>query len=421
MAVTTVPPSLTRAVETTPPGAIQVAVPRKPVVHWERHYVTLASVADAGVAYVAGTAAFLLLSSSVTPPSTYLLLTLLFPIAWVATIAMSGGYQRQHLSVGPEEFNRIAIASLSILAAVGTSSWLFGLDMSRGYVGVALAGATVGSLLGRYGLRKHVHLQRRLGHYQRRTLLVGSRHSVDQLAEHLDKYDYHGYGVVGTLTPAGETGSSKASAVTDALRSYRADTVAITADSHLDADELKHLAWQLEPLGISLFVAPSLMEVAGPRLSVHPVEGVSLLRIDQPTLTGVRHLLKETGDTVLALLGLVALAPHSARHRHHGASGQPRTGVLPTDEDRSLRRTLRDRQVPDDGGRRRGSSRRGRLAQRGRRAAVQGGRRPTSDPDRCVPPPDVTGRAAPAVERGSRRDVLGGPAPVPACRGGRGR
>ncbi len=72
--------------------------------------------------------------------------------------------------------------------------------------------------------------------------------------------------------------------------------MAITADSHLDADELKHLAWQLEPLGISLFVAPNLMEVAGPRLSVHPVEGVSLLRIDQPMLTGVRQLLKETGD-----------------------------------------------------------------------------------------------------------------------------
>ncbi len=390
-------------------------------MHWERHYVTLATVADAGVAYVAGTAAFLLLSGSVTPPSTYLLLTLLFPIAWVATIAMSGGYQRQHLSVGPEEFNRIAIASLSILAAVGTSSWLFGLDMSRGYVGVALAGATVGSLLGRYGLRKHVHLQRRLGHYQRRTLLVGSRHSVDQLAEHLDKYEYHGYGVVGTLTPAGETGSSKASAVTDALRSYRADTVAITADSHLDADELKHLAWQLEPLGISLFVAPSLMEVAGPRLSVHPVEGVSLLRIDQPTLTGVRHLLKETGDTVLALLGLVALAPLllgigiMVRRDSPGPAffRQTRIGRFGEPFEIVKFRTM----VADAEDRRDEVA----SAQRGRRAALQGGRRPTSDPDRCVPPPDITGRAAPAVERGSRGDVLGGPAPVPARRGGRGR
>ena len=309
MAVTTAPPNLTRTVDATAPGAIEVAVPRKPVVHWERHYVTLAAVTDAGVAYLAGTAAFLLLPGAVTPSSTYLLLTLLFPIAWVMTIATAGGYQHKHLSVGPEEFNRIASASLAMLATVATASWLFSLETSRGYVGVALAVATVGSLVGRYGLRKHVHLQRRLGHYQRRTLLVGKQHSVDQLAEHLHRYEYHGYGVVGSLTPDAAASTSKSSAITDALRSHRADTVAITADSHLNADELKHLAWQLEPLGISLVVAPNLMEVASPRLSVHSVEGVSLLRIDQPRLTGAKQLLKETGDTVLAVLGLIALAP----------------------------------------------------------------------------------------------------------------
>jgi exopolysaccharide biosynthesis polyprenyl glycosylphosphotransferase len=309
MAVTTVPPEVTRTVDTTASGAIEVALPRRPVVHWERHYVTLAAVGDAAVAYVAGTAAFLFLSDGFTPPSTYLLLTLLLPIAWVASIAVTGGYQRKHLSVGPEEFNKIATASVAVLAVVATASWLLDLETSRGYVAIAVAGATVGSLVGRYGLRKHVHKQRGLGHYQRRTLLVGSRQTVDHLADHLHRHDYHGYGVVATLTPAGETGAAKCAAITDALQSHRADTVAITAESHLDADELRQLAWQLEPLGVSLFVAPNLMEVAGPRLSVHPVEGVSLLRIDQPRLAGGKRLLKETADSILALLGLVALAP----------------------------------------------------------------------------------------------------------------
>ena len=320
MAVTTAPPSLTRSVDSTAPDVIEVAVPRKPVVHWERHYVTLAVVIDAAVAFGAGVLAFLLWPGSGPPPNLYVVLTALLPFAWPASVALAGGYQRAFLTVGPEEFNRVGIAALGLVTFTGTTAWVAGVPVDRTYVAISLLGSAAGTALGRYGLRKHVHRQRRSGHYQRRTILVGSASSVDDLAGHLDRYRYHGYGVLGACVTGaegsdGDLGGARVanlgrvSSIADIVRTTRADTVAVTADSGLDSAQMRQLSWQLEPLGTTLFVAPSLMEIAGPRLSVHPVEGVSLLHVEQPSLAGAKRLVKETGDTLLSAIGLLALLP----------------------------------------------------------------------------------------------------------------
>jgi exopolysaccharide biosynthesis polyprenyl glycosylphosphotransferase len=85
--------------------------------------------------------------------------------------------------------------------------------------------------------------------------------------------------------------------------------VAVLACPQLDGPALRRLAWDLEPSGADLIVAPTLVDVAGPRLSIRPVEGLPLLHVDQPTFTGLRRLLKAGFDRCLAGLALVALSP----------------------------------------------------------------------------------------------------------------
>jgi exopolysaccharide biosynthesis polyprenyl glycosylphosphotransferase len=97
--------------------------------------------------------------------------------------------------------------------------------------------------------------------------------------------------------------------VARAVRLNSADTVAVLASPDLGPEQLRRLAWELEPTGADLMVAPSLVEVAGPRLSIRPVSGLPLLQVEQPQFTGARRFVKATFDRTLATLALLVLSP----------------------------------------------------------------------------------------------------------------
>ena len=56
-------------------------------------------------------------------------------------------------------------------------------------------------------------------------------------------------------------------------------------------------------------VAPSLVEVAGPRLSIRPVSGLPLLQVEQPQFAGGRRIVKSTFDRTVALCAVAGLSP----------------------------------------------------------------------------------------------------------------
>jgi exopolysaccharide biosynthesis polyprenyl glycosylphosphotransferase len=72
---------------------------------------------------------------------------------------------------------------------------------------------------------------------------------------------------------------------------------------------LHELAWDLEGSGVDLVVHPGLMEVSGPRLHVSPVDGLPLLRLTEPTFTGIPRLVKAAMDILGAILLILVLAP----------------------------------------------------------------------------------------------------------------
>jgi exopolysaccharide biosynthesis polyprenyl glycosylphosphotransferase len=88
-----------------------------------------------------------------------------------------------------------------------------------------------------------------------------------------------------------------------------ADTIAVCGSASAEPGELRRLAWQLEGTGVDLIVAPQLTDIAGPRVHIRPIEGLPLLHVEEPTLSGPGWLAKNLLDRLAAALGLLVLSP----------------------------------------------------------------------------------------------------------------
>jgi exopolysaccharide biosynthesis polyprenyl glycosylphosphotransferase len=298
------------------------AVPSRPRPAWETTYAVSLAVVDAALITVAGYVALLQRfgteSGTVNGVSYTLLAAALAPV-WVMVLAVSRAYESRFVGVGSEEFRRVFDASVRLLAAVATVAFTFKLPLSRGFVGVAFPLGTLLLLLGRYGARRVLHHLRENGRASHRVVVVGTREAVADVIGQAMRTRHAGMFVVGACLPDTESpvvvdgvGYPVLGTPAEAARCVAeagADTVAVAGGWAMGADGVRRLAWQLEGSGIDLVVAPSLTNVAGPRITIRPVAGLSLLHVDEPEFTGFRRVFKSVYDRALALAILVAVAP----------------------------------------------------------------------------------------------------------------
>jgi exopolysaccharide biosynthesis polyprenyl glycosylphosphotransferase len=142
--------------------------------------------------------------------------------------------------------------------------------------------------------------------------------AVADLITELRRGSYHGLTVVAACvreTPS-ETvagipvfGGLAVADVVDAVSRSGADTVAVLSSSELDSVALRQIAWGLEKTGTNLCVAPALLDVAGPRTTIRPIAGLTLLHVDHPQLSGPRQVLKDLFDRTAAAVAVVLLSP----------------------------------------------------------------------------------------------------------------
>ncbi|MGY2066415.1 sugar transferase [Blastococcus sp. SYSU DS0619] len=247
-----------------------------------------------------------------------LVIALALPGVWVFAMVLARSYEDRYLWEGPEEFRRVFFAAALLLALVGTVSWGLKLEVARGFVVVALPLATLLTLVQRQAHRSWLRRQRALGRFQQTTLLVGHRNGVAALREQLHREVDQGYRVIGCCAPtrSGASGGPGGlpvlgglDEVVDVVERYEVDTVAVLPSPELDGAALRRLGWQLEKTRADLLLAPSVSEVAGPRIRVRPVCGLSLLQMERPELRGIHRLVKESFDRTCAALLLLLLAP----------------------------------------------------------------------------------------------------------------
>ena len=252
-----------------------------------------------------------------TPSHFYELWSLLLPIVWVLTCASARGYEPRFLGSGSEEYRRVFDAGVRLLALTALLSYSLRLEIARLYVLVALP-ATLGlTLLLRHAARQGLRRRRARGQSLHRVIVTGRERACAELVRQLRREPAAGFLVVGAcIDSAGGAevegvpvlGGSKD--VTAALAATGGDTVAVGAWSDYSQSDLRRLSWELEGTGVSLVVAPSLTDIAGPRIHIRPVAGLPLLHVEEPEFRGGRRVLKASFDRGVSLVALVVLGPN---------------------------------------------------------------------------------------------------------------
>ena len=285
---------------------------------WAKEYLLRTAIFDFVIAAVCSTVAIEIRFGGRLSLE-YGVVCVALPLLWVATLLLFGAYSVRSIGIGSDEFRKVLNAGFSLTAGLAILSYAVNIELSREYLLLAMPTLTGADLCARLARRKRLHRRRARGQCMSTVLAVGPEPAVADLVRELRRGTYHGLAVVAACL-GGETTSKVVAGipvfgglavddVVSAVRRSGADTVAVLSSSELDAVTLRQIAWGLEKTGTGLYVAPALLDVAGPRTTIRPTAGLTLLHVDHPEISGPRQVLKGLFDRVTAGVALVILAP----------------------------------------------------------------------------------------------------------------
>ncbi len=291
---------------------------------WHRPYAALLVVTDFLCAVAASLLAISQLDQSVSGFSSlaqmYTIALVLLPVGWVTVLWGHGCYDRRYLGLGTDEFKRVVRASFTVVAVVSFLTLTLKFDASRLAVATSLLATLFLLLVMRYVARRVLQAFRKRGFGVHRMLLVGSLQDSLEVNAVVARNPFAGLTPVGIYLTQGRAAArgaqtplplftSRERTPVQLVRDLGADTIAVCGSAGSNSTDLRRLAWQLEGTGIDLVVAPQLTDIAGPRVHVRPVEGLPLLHVEEPTISGVGWLAKYVMDRAAAAIGLLLLSP----------------------------------------------------------------------------------------------------------------
>ncbi|MDR7234337.1 sugar transferase [Agrococcus sp. BE272] len=240
-------------------------------------------------------------------------------IAWLVALAAFHSRDSAILGGGATEYRRVAHATGIAFAVLAAAALVAEWPELRLQLLLALPVGLVGLLISRWQWRRWLLARRREGEWASRTIIIGDRDEVAYVLERLGGTRDLAYRVVGAAV-TGDPGdpleldgrpvpvlTSKASIAENAER-MGADTVIVAAKPDADPDYLTRVSRQLEGTCAELVLFSRLTDVAGPRISFRPVDGLPLVQVRIPTFEGGRHVLKRALDIVVATCALLAIA-----------------------------------------------------------------------------------------------------------------
>jgi exopolysaccharide biosynthesis polyprenyl glycosylphosphotransferase len=283
---------------------------------WVARYRRASLAADLG-AGVIGAALALVSRFGAQINLGYFVLGVLLPFVWVACVSLQRGYETRYFGTGPEEFRSIIRAAVALTAVVAITSYATKSEVARGFVILAVPMTCLAAMVGRWILHRQISWRRFAGRCMRRVLVVGRNDQVTTLKRHLEERPSDGYVVVASCLPRGdvfeEPGFERLGRtdmdILAGVDQYDVEIVAVAADPELAGHSLRKLSWALEQRGVELIVSPGIVEVAGPRISIRPVAGLSLLHLERPSVSGGPHVLKSIFDRVVGCLMMLAVSP----------------------------------------------------------------------------------------------------------------
>lgn len=313
-------PSMRRPVGPLASSFETAAASRPPASTWRIRYTIAAVAIDLCAGFIAaGTAVLVRFGSDI--PHGDLAAAGALPFVWLLLVTINRAYQHHFIGVGGEEFSRVLMAGLGLLAAIALGSYGAKAELSRSFVLLAVFSVVSLSLIGRVVQRILLRRFRARGRCVQRTLLIGPAGAAAESAGRLVRDPSHGIAVVAACVT--DPGSEQVAALRragvpvlenleriDALtRQTGADAVAVLPSALISGDDLRRLAWRLEGTGAELFVCTGLTEVAGERVAIRPAGFTALVSVAPARLSGPARVVKGAFDRCAALAGLLLIAP----------------------------------------------------------------------------------------------------------------
>jgi exopolysaccharide biosynthesis polyprenyl glycosylphosphotransferase len=154
--------------------------------------------------------------------------------------------------------------------------------------------------------------------YQQNTVIVGAGEIGQLIARKLIKHPEYGANVVGFVDRSPRVrradlpehlgilgGKERLAEIIETLDVERV----VIAFSNEPMSELLALLRRIQPLKVQIDLVPWLFELIGPRVSVHGVEGLTLIGLSPARRSRTARILKRVVDLVGASVGLLLLAP----------------------------------------------------------------------------------------------------------------
>lgn len=311
----------------TPQLAASIAPRQQPALarrrQWELQYARRLLYADVMIVLVttlgAGMVHLAAARSAISSPWPLLRVVGMVAVAWLVILAVFHTRSAGIMGSGATEYKRVAHASgfaFGILAIVFIVFQLPGIRME---LIVALPLGLLALLASRWSSRRWLTTQRRDGHYSARTIVTGKQDDVEYVIRSLQSNRSLGYLIVGAATTDPRASElivdghhypivGTPNEVATTARRLEADSIVVASRPDGDPDYVKRLSWQLEGCAAELVLSSRLTDVAGPRISLRPIDGLPLIAVQIPEFEGGQHALKRAMDVVVSLIALIPLS-----------------------------------------------------------------------------------------------------------------
>lgn len=301
-----------------------------PTPVWRRRYAQRLWVSDALVLiwvvfgtqiawFGFGQAELAIAEGTVVNDVSYWLFSSALIVVWMWALHLSDSRDHRIIGAGTAEYVRVANSSLVLFGLIAIVAFLTRIEVARGFLLISLPLGVATLVFERWLWRHWLHAQRSRGQYSARAILVGSRRSVAAVAAELGRSADAGYLVVGACVPSGLVAEmldgtdipimGTVESVDKALAASGADTVIVTSTDDLPPDKVKQISWMLEPGRQHLVMAPSIADIAGPRIHMRPVAGLPLIHVETPRFSRGQMTSKRVFDIVASAALIVVTSP----------------------------------------------------------------------------------------------------------------
>ncbi|MGC5628581.1 sugar transferase [Georgenia sp. Z1344] len=258
-------------------------------------------------------------------------------LVWLLALQLFRTRSPRRMAVGAEEYKRVVNATAATAGVACAAAVLLGpvaFAAVRPHLVLTVPVGLLALLLGRWSWRSWLHTLRLRGAALSDVVVVGEQSDVAYVTRQIARRSAVCYRVVGVvldtdrppadpatpgapqpaapLAPPGATAPPTyygTERVPQAVTEFGADAVIVAGPLSGGTRAIRTLGWALEPTRTELVLVSSLLDVAGPRITMRPVEGLPLMHVDRPRFEGGRHVVKRALDIVGSTAALLLMLP----------------------------------------------------------------------------------------------------------------